>query len=550
MTHLGLVDLLSLSKVCKDLRTVVWLLHVKHRLHVRPSATLNEEAFSQHKRKDRGGTGTITQVLFFLEENCPRLGSMDASHCEFLVDPHLHLLPTSLLELDLRFCSRITGLGALQERLVHLRSLNIGWCSGLPSLEGLPSHLHDLNLSGLTFHMRELVHLPKGLKALNLSNVEIEAFDASTWHRYLPPQLQQLVLDGCDFVTTEACQALPKELRLLDLSDTKVSDRAMGLLPRRLTALDLSHCRQLLGNGWKDLPSGLSSLNLCECLELRHLRDLPDALQELKLGPSPTSLSSEEAERGFLPPSLRALELHNWTAPLRFPGSLASSLQELRFCISGRDGERNAVVPYPQLMGLSSLRSLSIPILAGAKLPQSVKDLEIVLTTRSNDTAFAEHLSPLHTLRIREHNVFRGDPIPPPLQATDRLYLRRDSKITCAQLPPTLNVLKADIPENDLQNLPSGLTRLELLDFRGPAERLALLPPSIRKLTLHWRASLEEKEERWYGRKYVKGKEEEEEEGGEGGIEDSLLRYLPTALRVLRIKRDHGVEHVLDLFEA
>lgn len=209
-----------------------------------------------------------------LVNDCPNLTSLNLSKCIGLAPVDFYLLDSlkKLKKLDVSHSQfNDICLPHLPPELLELSFMN---CEQLTA-EGLKQYL----TGGLT-----VLSPLKNLKVLNLSNTRI---DDAVLH-LLPQGLQKLYLINCQLLKADGLKVFSsfKELKTLDLTNTSIDDEGLRSLPQGLQEFSLVNCQQITANGFKALSlfKELKVLILADTLiDDEGLRSLPQGLQELNL---------------------------------------------------------------------------------------------------------------------------------------------------------------------------------------------------------------------------------------------------------------------------
>lgn len=155
--------------------------------------------------------------------------------------------------------------------LWNANKVTINSLSSLKSLEWL-----SLTNSQLTDQC--LTNLSPTIKNLDLGNA-INISDKGI--QYLPQKLKFLSITKNRNLTDNCLQYLPKQLTSLDLSETNITGKNFGILPKSISYLTLTDCHSL---EILDYLPPIKDLNLQNCLIYdRDLENLPASLKTIRL---------------------------------------------------------------------------------------------------------------------------------------------------------------------------------------------------------------------------------------------------------------------------
>ena len=154
----------------------------------------------------------------------------------------VHLAKIKTLEdLELSFCSQVSGVGFRVFKGAHLKRLGVSQTQfgveGLAAIRGMRS-LEYLNLyaAGIVEHTRGLVFGSlTGLKTLIMGNNQMTDLGMSRWFKGCK-SLEELKISGHRTITDQAMQGLItlKSLRHVDCTGTNVSSRGAAFLKTRI----------------------------------------------------------------------------------------------------------------------------------------------------------------------------------------------------------------------------------------------------------------------------------------------------------------------------
>jgi len=153
----------------------------------------------------------------------------------------------TLEDLELSFCSQVSGAGFRVFKGAHLKRLGVSQTrfgvEGLAAIRGMKS-LEYLNLyaAGIVEHTRGLVFGSlTGLKTLIMGNNQITDLGMSRWFKGCK-SLEELKISGHKTVSDQAMQGLItlKNLRHLDCTGTNVSSRGATWLKTRIPGVQVT----------------------------------------------------------------------------------------------------------------------------------------------------------------------------------------------------------------------------------------------------------------------------------------------------------------------
>jgi len=206
---------------------------------------------------------------------------LDLQYCDYVPDNVLLRLPTSLRDLDVRDCERLTT----HASFAHLTALASLDCSQTAVVRGradrLPPSLQELNINHVSF-------APDGVSFAHLSQLQVlraneSKIDAVTLAS-LPPCLEELQLAGCYDLPPAASFAHLTALRVLDDTHSAMSDASLASVPPNLLFLHARECHKLTS------AATLPHLPALQLLDVGHtaigdalVASLPASLVELRL---------------------------------------------------------------------------------------------------------------------------------------------------------------------------------------------------------------------------------------------------------------------------
>ena len=176
--------------------------------------------------------------------------------------------------------------------------------SGVIFKLGKITSLKHLNLRRLNLKGVDLDNLPKGLVSLILSYCEIENDDL----KYLPPNLDELILLGNEKLTDRALDLVPKKVKILSLCRcTGITGTGLKNLGPQIEALFLDGCSLISDKEISEIPKSVKVLSVSGCnLTDEGLLGIPREVEELVLWQC--SLITDKGI-AFLPPKLQLLNI-------------------------------------------------------------------------------------------------------------------------------------------------------------------------------------------------------------------------------------------------
>jgi hypothetical protein len=366
------------------------------------------------------GTGTQSLFDYWTASNLSKGGTLPES----VINVYLSQIPPGAqADLFSRFPSTVTRI-----------SMPNNYHFTTDSISQWPASLTSIHLGGLLFSKKDLEGIDPAQSALDWSLLKSLILSRG------PKGLIEVVVDNhCEFSSPDWVDALPDQLKVIDLASCQISDSSIARLPRSLEALRLSTARRLTSQCLKAMPPSLTELVLMNLdmkpctfpstltrLELRgcpsftsqHIETLPSTLIQLIL---PGSTLIDSCLHKSLP-HLRCLELRqirlsttslNGKALLSLPSivsdlidALPTSLESLKF---------NELIFDPEAI-LSELP----PSITHVELPSpNVKTIKSTISSDDDpDTVYRRSVNriirPLQSGSIVNPNVSLAPSLHPP----------------------------------------------------------------------------------------------------------------------------------------